>query len=298
MACKCKICGANEVNKEGDICELCAIGQDPYATGMFGGRAMPVKNVSDALEQAPTYVPKRGRKRNVLINGGGAVANTDPYGNDITPKQDQNTSQVQVHASGQALSNITKNIPAPAQAPSTPASNQPITTGIVKNIVADNQKKGFWEKWIKALFCGIAYSMDDASLMFQVFPDYSGTALNSQGNACDQVVVYGQLAAGAICENNSIEIYGRRDHSNVVVARKIKNVASGTWIVPQRVIPVGLVWTITLVALALLASLIIGLGPTGIVWAVVLLLCFTNLPLVFKIFEVIFGLIFSIFKRK
>ena len=35
MAYMCKICGTNEVNNPGDVCELCALGADPYAAG-FG----------------------------------------------------------------------------------------------------------------------------------------------------------------------------------------------------------------------------------------------------------------------
>lgn len=41
MAYKCRICGINEVDNQGDICELCAVGQDPYAQGQTTSQNTP-----------------------------------------------------------------------------------------------------------------------------------------------------------------------------------------------------------------------------------------------------------------
>lgn len=78
------------------------------------------------------------------------------------------------------------------------------------------------------MFKGIPYALDNDITMFQVFPDYTGTSLNAMGNACDQVIVYGKLNAGAVSENNDVEVYGHRDADNNIVAKKIVNKASGT----------------------------------------------------------------------
>ena len=133
--------------------------------------------------------------------------------------------------------------------------------------------------------------------MFQVFPDYSGTALNAMGYACDQVIVYGKLNAGAVSENNSIEVYGHRDSNNNVVAKTIKNTASGTTITPDGVISPILVWIITLMMAALVVGVCMSLGVEGIVWVIVLIICFMNLPLILKIIGVIFGFIFSVLRK-
>ena len=45
MAYKCRICGTNDVEHVGDVCELCAIGQDPYAA------AMQNNNVKELLKR-------------------------------------------------------------------------------------------------------------------------------------------------------------------------------------------------------------------------------------------------------
>lgn len=139
--------------------------------------------------------------------------------------------------------------------------------------------------------------MDDDVTMFQVFPDFSGTSLNTLGNTCDQVIVYGKLNNGAVSENNDVEVYGRRDANNNIIAKTIKNKASGTTITPIRTIGQGVVWLITAIVIALIGLMIAGLGVEGVIWTVVIVLCLTNFPKVLKIFGVIFGALLSLIKR-
>lgn len=146
-------------------------------------------------------------------------------------------------------------------------------------------------KWFRALFSGIPFTLDDEVTMFQVFPDFSGTALNALGNACDQVIVYGKLNSGAISENNDVEVYGRRDSNNNIIAKTIKNKASGTTISPARSIGQAVAWLLTAIVVAILAVLISVLGVQGIICTAIIILCLTNLPLTLKIFGFIFGVI-------
>ena len=85
MSYKCRICGVNEVDSQGDICELCAIGQDPYAQNTSINQAytpMPQhkRNIinSSNTQDNVSYAPKRGANRKVLLNGGTSIANQDP----------------------------------------------------------------------------------------------------------------------------------------------------------------------------------------------------------------------------
>ena len=296
MSYKCQVCGINEVDSPGDVCELFAIGQDPYANSML---ATNVSNYADMSNQNNnnTYVPKNSNNRKVLINGGSQLSNRDPYGNDISLQQSVN-STVQVYSAGQAVQQQSNNMSVNTQTQTpTKIKNQPISEGITRNITIDTQKKSALAKWCRSLFKGVPFTLDNDVTMFQVFPDYSGTALNAMGNACDQVIVYGRLNNGAISENNEVQIYGRRDSNNNVIAKTIKNKASGTTIVPMRTMGVGLVWFITSIFIALAASAIVGLGVEGLIWVGVIILCFTNMPLVIKILGGIFGFIFSLFKR-
>ena len=298
MAYKCRICGVNEVDNQGDICELCAIGQDPYAqsqTPSHGSQVTSQPNIN-SNHSNDSYSPKRGANRKVLLNGGTSLANQDPYGNDMTTSDPQ--PYVQVYSAGQVPQTSQQSTTVVNVAPvATMSGNQPITTGITKNISVDNPKKSILTKWFRALFTGIPFTLDDDVTMFQVFPDFSGTSLNALGNACDQVIVYGKLNNGAVSENNDVEVYGRRDSNNNIIAKTIKNKASGTTITPARTIGQGVVWFITAIVVALLAMMISGLGVEGIIWTVIIILCLTNLPKALKIFGVIIGALFSLIKR-
>jgi hypothetical protein len=299
MAYKCRICGINEVDNQGDICELCAVGQDPYAQGQTTSQNTPrpsQSSINNSQSNNVPYVPQRSNNRKVLLNGGTSLGNQDPYGNDMTATNHQSSVQVysagQVPQSSQQSSNVVNTV-----SNTNIFGNQPITTGITKNISVDNQKKAILVKWFRALFTRIPFTLDDDVTMFQVFPDFSGTALNALGNACDQVIVYGKLNNGAVSENNDVEVYGRRDSNNNIIAKKIKNKASGTTITPARTIGQGVVWLITIIIVALVAMMILKLGIEGIIWATVIILCLTNLPRVLKIIGVIIGAIFSLIKR-
>lgn len=296
MTYKCRICGSNEVDYPGDICELCAIGQDPYAAGMGGMKSDATNDTPNHTSASnPSYSLRRGANRKVLLNGGASVQNVDPYGNDISTSEPE--SSVQVYSAGQTPTNIAPNSSVVTPTTTRASSGQPITTGITKNISVDNQKKSILAKWFRALFAGIPFTLDDDVTMFQVFPDFTGTSLNALGNACDQVIVYGRLNNGAVSENNDVEVYGRRDSNNNIIARTIKNTASGTTISPQRSISVGIVWVVTLIVLGLIVAAVMGLGVEGIIWAVILILCLTNLPKVIKIVGVLLGAVFSLIKR-
>lgn len=294
MAYKCCICGANDVENQGDICELCAIGQDPYAINM-SRKKIQFNNQVDIDNNS--YNPKRNSNRKVLLNGGASMANHDPYGNDMTSKEEPLTVQVfsagKAPVNSQSFSNATNLSVSNVNN----AHNQPITNGITKNIAVDNQKKTVLTKWFRALFLRIPFTLDDDVTMFQVFPDFTGTSLNAMGNACDQVIVYGRLTNGAISENNDVEVYGRRDSNNNIIAKSIRNKASGTTISATRTISTGIVWIITIMVLCLIIGVVMALGVEGIIWTVILLLCLTNLPKVIKIAGAIFGIIFSMIKR-
>ena len=108
MAYKCGICGTNEVSYQGDICELCKIGQDPYAFALQSNEDYSPANDNDFFQAKTTidkntdnssvYVPGKGRNRKVLLDGGAGVSNTDPYGNSLVS---QDESPVQVYQPGQ-----------------------------------------------------------------------------------------------------------------------------------------------------------------------------------------------------
>lgn len=303
MNYKCSICGSNDVERDGDICELCAIAQDPYHKDT-------TNNIGTSIKHRPTLIisgdennnlsPKQ-KNRKILLNGGSEIKNQDPYGNVIP--QNQPVNNVQVYSSGQVSqqktkSNVGKVIRTNVKNYSKNNSkNTPITSGVTKNISTDCPKKSILGKWFRSLFNGAPFSLDNDITMFQVFPDFSGSSLNAMGNACDQVVVYGKVNNGAISENNDVEVYGRRDSKNNIIAQTIRNKASGTIVTPSRAISATVVRVITLFLSLIVASVVATLGIEAMIWVAAILICLTNLPLVFKILGIVIGAIFSFFKR-
>ena len=95
MAYKCPICGSNEVENPGDVCELCAIAQDPYAAKAASPVRRPAArkiNVGNKQEEEDTSTARPTRK---ILLGGAPRDNVDPYGNEIPDPA------VQVYAPGQ-----------------------------------------------------------------------------------------------------------------------------------------------------------------------------------------------------
>lgn len=319
MAYTCRMCGVNEVERDGDICELCAVSMDPYASAMPGkgpvngghhdGHVHGTNGTDYGAHSSGSNSAGKG-KRKVLIGGGSSISNNDPYGNSVVTIDEEPKTTVQVVGAGQvpggnsnhtntAVANTgTSKGSAGKNSKANKAPAGPICQGVTKNIVADTQKKSFLEKWFLSLFSGAPFAMSDDVTMFQVFPDYTGTSLNAMGYACDQVIVYGKVNAGAIAENNDVEVYGTRDRHNNIIASKIINRASGTTVTPNQSMPAGMIRGMTAFILLLLLCSGISVGVEGIVWFAVILLCLTNLPLVTKIIGVIFGALFSFTRRK
>lgn len=328
MGYKCRICGANDVEHSGDVCELCAIGQDPYVAAMqgivgngggsvYGEReAFPPYNrekssvgfsdsegIGLSSEKESPYRPRRGHKRKILLEGGADVMDMgfDGKSAGMEEKEDE---PVQIYQAGQApLASIQQPKVVPKSASSSVSrsaavSKEPEAVGIAKNISVDRPRKAFIQKWLKTLFSGIPFMLENEITMFQVFPDYSGTSLNSMGNVCDQVIVYGRLNPGAVAENNDIEVYGYRDARNNVVAKTMINKASGTTIRPEGAIPAWIAWAITLIIFTLLAVVLFVLGARGVIRVVIIIFCITHLPWVLQVFAMMLGMVLSLFRRK
>ncbi len=258
---KCKVCGVNEVDFSGGVCELCSLTYDPAAEAAAGTKGTAKRPHMMGLAPENTenqvYVPKHssGRKK-ILIDGGAQIANTDPYGNVITPQEEVH-HEVKVYGAGQVPQAVTNNttVSAAAPQPVKRSRNEPLTKGITKNIMVDTEKKSAISKWFRSLIKGVPFTTENEITMFQVFPDFTGSALNASGNACDQVIVYGKINNGVISENNDVEVFGYRDSSNNIIAATVKNIASGTIITPNHSISAGVVRGISIFGFACLIAL-------------------------------------------
>lgn len=311
MSWKCAKCGVNEVSYEGGICEMCALGIDPYMeaqqnqqTGYQSGAKKSSRKmapVKDKEEQQ--YVPGQGKRRGHILVRERQQDMTVQEQNTVYDGQDD---PVQVYRPGQA----------PVYDPGEPAGQaagqkngrqssgnaQPakqsyITRGIIKNLATDQEQIPFVLKVFRCLFKGVPLTINNDITTFQVFPDYTGQSLNAQGNVCDQVAIYGKVNAGVVAENNEVEVYGSRSSKNVIVASKIKNVASGVLVTAYGAISPMVVWGLILAVSLLLLAAALAIGFEGIIWAVVIIICLMNLPLLLKLAALIFGIVFSFSRR-
>lgn len=303
MAEKCRICGLNNVEHMDDICELCAMTQDPYIsavdTGVDSGsthrssRQIPLQtDDEDNTQPAPRLKPRK------VILGNPSIQSNADASPSISKSDIQ--SSVPIYSPGQIpVTTSATTATAVGQVGATSGAAQgPISEGIIKNIHVDIHAHSFLIKWIRALTSSLPFSWYDEVTTFQVFPDYSGSATTLQGNACDQVILYGRIPSGSVSENNDVEIYGRRDSKNNIIAHSVRNRASGTTVIPECTLSCTLVWIITLALLALLGVFTTIYGTAGLVWATVILLCLTHLPTVFKVMGVLFGILLSLFFKR
>ncbi len=289
MSYKCCICQLNEVDNPGDVCELCSISQDPYISNLSKEMGLEHQN-SLMVNSSDVYISSHCKSRKILLNGGDSLNDIGVIKSKVSNEQIYSTEAVAQPISEDDTGDIeqlkSKNIMIP------------ISAGITKNIVVDTQQRSVLYKWVRALFTRIPFTFDDEVTMFQVFPDYSGNAFNSLGNACDQVIVYGKLNKGVISENNNVEIFGSRDTDNNVIAKTIKNKASGTNIIPTRTLSTGMVWLITICIVLLCVVIVQMIGAVGIIWALITVLCLMNLPVILKIIAFLFGIIFTLIRKK
>lgn len=243
----CRLCGINEVAREGEVCELCALTSQTVPA--------PVPTTPSEKPLIVTRSKQTPKKR--TSSNSSLPFNTNNY-----PVQNstQTNSAVQniYNATGVAQQSVA-NTSATANH-SKQESSSSIVSGIVKNITNDVDQRSGIEKYLTSLFTGDVYPTTSEITLFQVFPDYTGSALNQQGNACDQVIIYGSLKKGSICENNNVEVFGRRGKDNIIVCSKIENKASGVKIFPNGTISGSTIRILTMVAIAILIVVCIQLS--------------------------------------
>ena len=302
MSYKCRICGFNDVEEENGICDFCAMGRDPYAEAIHNSNGAvddtPIGKNSTHERSSTTYVPAHGKRKRILLNAGKPNDHKSTVVSDNDMIMD---SSVKVYQAGEmpsaSFSSETSNSNTKENTTSPKNASGLLASGIVKNVSVDKQKKYFIQKLFDTLFTGVPFTLDNDIIMFQVFPDYTGTSLNAMGYACDQVIVYGKINAGVVSENNDIDVYGNRDSNNNIVAKKMRNKATGTIIEPARVLSPSAIWGITITVFLVLSVIVSSLGSEGIIWGVIFVFCLMNIPLVLKIIMAILGGIFSFFKR-
>jgi hypothetical protein len=220
------------------------------------------QNLSPANNNSLSGVasPNNAKRRTILLNGGSSINTgviTTTHSHHSTPNLNstqQNSVQVSQNVQSPSVASVSTTPNLNSQQKS--VNTTPITSGIVKNVYTDVIKRGFLFKWFRSVFTTIPFTLDNDVTTFQIYPDYSGQTLNQSGNVCDQVIIYGQVPIGFISENNDVEVFGSRDSKFRIIAKTIKNTASGSTIKAHWSLGHSIVKIITLVLLFAIFGLI------------------------------------------
>lgn len=251
-------------------------------------------------------------RRKILFDGGKTVVDTDPCGNGISAQQSSMAESEQMESERTAEPEAAAAAPEEAKQKKVktsrtktakaqsrqPAVEKPVSSGIAQNITSDFQRRPFLFKWFRSVFTGMPYTAGDEITTFQVFPLNQTNAYNTMGNTCDQVMIHGRIQPGMLGKGNAVEVYGKRNVNNHVIATRICNQASGAKIEPAGAL--SAVWTrmLTAIVLVLLGAACVRYGIEGVLWAVILIFCLTHLPFIIKSLLLFLGIYMISSNRK
>lgn len=304
----CAICGTTPVEGNGFVCQSCADNMDPFALAAAGYQI----STSNAEDAGTSVIPPV--KKRVLLDKQPEEQKT--YSTNRTLLDDAATGAVEDGTSKLSAA-ISETLAAAAAQPSplpsvtsptgaitnngsstaikaTPFNNNAGSnassgsmehiSGIAKNVIQDVDRRGVIWRWFRSVGTGSSFSVDSDITEFQVFPDFSGTTLTASGTSSDQVIMYGKIRTGMISENNDVEVYGRRDKSNTIIASKIKNVATGAVAKPSLVMSATMTRVITLLLVMLVGLILFLWGPGFFINLALLIVFILLLPFIVKFF--------------
>lgn len=293
MAYKCRICGVNDVEHQGDVCEFCALDDDSFfhenrkenGKSPFGPQAGTADDTPfyDNQEKQKSPFPKNRKNKD----------NLDEWNSTFPEKPEERESS----PDNPWKHDNTEKQPTFSDVPSNGKDSQRekrslhICKGVAKNINTDEDEHGFIYKLFRSIFKGTPISFEKSMTTFQVYPDVMGNSRTTGGYACDQVVIYGKIKKGTVSENNEIEVYGYRDRDNNVIATKILNVASGSMIKMYTNIPPSISWMFIVTIIMALIMFVSSYGYLGIMWLFIATILFFSFPVLFKVFLVILGIL-------
>lgn len=302
MANYCRNCNTVEVDDVGDLCANCALMSDPYQTqntpyrpgGGQGGRRVLVNPKTEPEQQKPLQ-----NKRRVMLQ----PEQEEDSSYDANYKKPRYTSSRNVtppdyqtpdYSGGQSKVQTMQS--KPSKQATVKSGTAPLSEGIIKNVISNRQPRSFLQKYFDTVFNQIPYAQDDEVTTFQVYPDLTGMTKTVLGHDCDQVIMYGKLSHGMASENNTVEVYGRRDKHNNIIASKLVNTASGTIIKPLHSTKTGLFifqGTVALCLMAFFATFLMSVGMAGFVYVFLIFWVLKNPG---KTCNAIFGFFRGIFR--
>lgn len=98
-----------------------------------------------------------------------------------------------------------------------------LVRGIVRNFNEQEIPTFFITKVYRTIFMGLPYVNSNIVNTFQIYDQWT----SDRG---EEVVVYGKIVNGQIPENNIVQVWGKRKSNGTIVAKKIKNETTNTFL--------------------------------------------------------------------
>lgn len=125
--------------------------------------------------------------------------------------------------------------------------------GVVKNYKEYRVKGFFLRRVFQSMFTWTPYVPDGTMQTFQLYEKPDQKKQNQFEPVCQEVIIYGQVVRGMIHDDNVVRVWGRQNRHNVIEARTVKNLSSGTVMKTHHAIHPLIMW---ILLISFLASLL------------------------------------------
>lgn len=166
-------------------------------------------------------------------------------------------------------------------------------SGYVNNVTVHQDSPAFIVRYFRCLFMGTPLSFSGQVISFNVVFDRTGESVDIFGNRSVLVEVYGSSRQNSISQYNHVDVYGHRNHNNVMMANRVVNNDNGVSTTTFRLIT-PVVWLLTLVLILAMIFVFNRIGISGVVICLLVIFAVTNLRLVITIFGWIIRLIWRL----
>ena len=288
MAYKCPLCGKYKVDKKTDICVMCRLNIDegtPIPNRSQTNKDNPKRVKADQAKKQQNRVEvnkKRNNKNSSFISSASPVvskraaehnvdsteqewdektinsleANSSSFATDDAERFYSEYFKQSTNSNSRSSTNafddyqLEKNKDEGKAIVHRSGFGSPTVTGIVRNVSVQQDNAGFLWRWIRGMFSSHTFTFSGQITTFQVFSENDGDTFSSNGKTADQVCVYGSVNAGYFSEHNVVEVWGSRNLSRVILARRIRNLSNNTEIRPKgRVLRIVQWFLVTLIVL-------------------------------------------------
>ncbi len=227
MKYKCRLCGVNEVNKAGELCPSC----------------LSKLNLNQPVSTQIKPNDRNGNDDPFSVLYDDTMEDSSQENHKIENDNDINKKTKEI---SQASKNDGKENRKEQNSKTQEKTKNHYVKGYIKNVSIIKENRNFLLKLFNALCFYCPFNLEEEYISFQLYPDFSGSTLNSYGKAFTQVTVYDNKNTGLFTENSLVEIQGYTRKNGILYATKVKSIGSGVETKLHGAVSSLVVWLCTL----------------------------------------------------